>query len=317
MRVLVTGCCGFIGNALTRRLVKMGYDVWGLDTFYAKWQYLHPKVKTYVADVTDKHSISKAIKAIQPEVVIHLAAITPVSLSFKMPKTYMEVNYGGTINLAEACLDHAENLRAFIYASTSEVYGNQREFPIVEEVEPRPNTPYSVSKYAAELYLKVYMREAYDFPVVVARPFNTYGRANVRQRHFVVEKILTSMLEGKEVIELGNPEARRDFLFREDHVEGYIAILRAVERGERIFGEVFNFCTNSDVSIRELVQIAAEIIGWKGEVRWGMHYRPTDIKRLRGSYEKAWRRLGWKPKYNLEEGLAKAASEWQGVLKQP
>ena len=151
--------------------------------------------------------------------------------------------------------------------------------------------------------------------MVVVRPFNTYNRAHVRQRHYVVEKIITSMILGAERIHLGDPNTVRDFLYRDDHVEGYIRVLEtALEDKERIIGETFNLATSRGVTIRELVEIARKLTGWDGEVVWYTHIRPADIRKLIGSYEKAKKKLGWQPKHTLEEGLRKTIDEWKKVL---
>jgi nucleoside-diphosphate-sugar epimerase len=227
---------------------------------------------------------------------------------------YTETNYLGTISLADSCIKYCEDLQAFIYASTSEVYGNQNKLPITEENLPRPNTPYSVSKYASELYLREYLYEAYRFPVVIARPFNTYGRAFVNQPHYIVEKIIVETLKNSDTITLGDPKIQRDFVFRDDHIKAYLSILDAVEKGKNIYGEIFNFCTENYTSIESLVNIISDMIGWNGRIIWHTHLRPNDIRILWGTNRKAREVLGWEPTYRLEEGLAKAIDEWRKVL---
>lgn len=316
-RVLVTGVTGFIGSYLSMKLVEKGFDVWGVARFHSQRQILPDGVKVYQCDITDPYSVAQMMRDIRPNVVYHLAAMTPVALSYNMPRYYMEVNYNGTINIVEAWrrIVEPESQILLVYASTSEVYGQQDKFPLKEEYMPKPNTPYSISKYAGELYVKYYATEAFKLPVVVVRPFNTYNRAHVRQRHYVVEKIITSMILGAERIHLGDPNTVRDFLYRDDHVEGYIRVLEtALEDKERIIGETFNLATSRGVTIRELVEIARKLTGWDGEVVWYTHIRPADIRKLIGSYEKAKKKLGWQPKHTLEEGLRKTIDEWKKVL---
>lgn len=316
-KVLVTGVTGFIGYSLSEKLLEKGYDVWGAARFSAQTRRIPDGVKAYQCDITDPYSVTRMVKDIRPDIIVHLAAMTPVSLSYNMPKYYMEVNYYGTVNLVEAAR-RIENLKAFIYASTSETYGQQEKFPLVESMNRQPNTPYSISKYAGELYVRVYAREAFDFPSVVAIPFNTYGRAKVGQKHFVIEKIICNMLKGVDKLYLGDPDVVRDFMFREDHVNAYLKIVEAVENGkEEIYGEAFNFATGRGVTIRELVKIISKIIGWDGEIIWYTHVRPADIRKLIGDYSKAKRILGWEPKYSLEEGLRKAIKEWSDALTTP
>jgi len=304
-KILVTGGSGFIGSHLIPKLVEEGYDVYSLARYVTGRYVLGANVKTVFADLRDYHAVQKVVKEVQPEIVVHLAALSPVSYSYDHPQETVEVNFNGTVNLAEACLRHVPHFRQFVFASTSETYGNQEAFPITEHSPQHPNSPYAVSKVACEKYLQ-YMCDAYDFPVTVMRPFNTYGRK--RNKHFVVERAVTQMLENKDRIYLGDPETVRDFLYVEDHVSAYLAVLD----NEKVIGEVFNFCTGRGTSIRELTQIIAEKLNWHGVIVWhSVPKRPLDIKCLIGSYEKAEKRLGWKPRWKLEDGLKETITCWK------
>jgi len=305
VKVLVTGGTGFIGSHLIPSLVELGYDVYSLSRYVTGRYVLGENVKCVFADLRDYYAVQKAIKTVQPEIVIHLAALSPVSYSYDHPQEVIETNFNGTVNLAEACLRHISHFEQFIFASTSETYGNQDQFPITEDVPQRPNSPYAVSKVSAEKYL-LYLRDAYDFPVTIMRPFNTFGRK--RNCHFVTERIITQMLEGKDPIYLGDPEAVRDFLYVDDHVNAYLAVLN----NEKAIGEVFNFCTCRGVSIKELTEIISDIIGWEGKIVWhSIPQRPLDIKKLIGSYRKAKEKLGWNPKWKLENGLKETINFWK------
>jgi len=314
-KVLLTGATGFIGRSLGEELVKRGYIVYGMVRFSSSKKAVGEGVRPIYGDLIDRMSVEHVIRHIQPDAVIHIGALTPVALSYTMPRAYAETNYIGTINVAEAVRRYGENTRVFIYASTSEVYGQQEKFPLKEEYEPKPNTPYAVSKYAGELYLKYYMTEAYDFPLVIIRPFNTYGRANVNQPHYVIEKIITEMLKKRDVIYLGDKDAVRDFVFRTDHVEAYIkALERGLDGDKHIFGETFNISTGEGYTIEEVAWKIRNMIGWAGEIKWGQHHRPADIKVLIGDNTKARKILKWKPEYNLDTGLDRAIEEWRRVI---
>lgn len=315
MRVLITGVTGFIGSRVVEEIAKIGEDVYGIVRHISSTRHLPDRVKPVIADLTDKQSIEKAVKLVRPDIVMHIGALTPVSLSYDMPIAYAEVNYHGTVFLAEACIKYAENLKAFIYASTSEVYGQQSTFPLHEDLPAYPNTPYAISKYAGELYVRKYMVEAYDFPAFALRPFNTYGRALVNQRHFVVEKLITSMLEGSKVIMMGSPDPVRDLMFREDHVRAYIdAFYTALTDIDNVKGEVINIATGRGYTIKKVAEIIADKIGWDGEIVWDFIIRPADIHKLVGSNSKAKRLLGWKPEYSLDKGLDVAIDEWRAFL---
>lgn len=306
--MLVTGGSGFIGAELLPKLIELGHEVCSLERYVTGRYVLGARTATVFGDLRDGFSIRKLVKDIQPEAVIHLAAISPVAYSYDHPQEVFEVNALGTVNLAEACLREVPNLKHFLYAGTSEEYGNQDKFPATEDAELRPNSPYSVSKVAADKYLQ-YMRAAYDFPVTVLRPFNTYGRKD--NTHFVVERTITQMLQGK-TVRLGDPTPMRDFLYVDDHVDAYLTCLN----NPKAKGEVFNFCTGRDISVKGLIGLISKLTGFKGKVQWNtIPARPLDIKKLLGSYEKAKKVLGWRPKYTLEEGLKKTIEFWKIKLK--
>lgn len=317
VRVLVTGVTGFHGFHVAMRLAEKGYDVYGLVRHTSQGKKVPDNIKVVEGDLTDPTSLIEAVRSVEPEIVVHLAALTPVSKSFDQPDVYAMTNYVGTVNLFEAWRREMMDYEriGFIYASTSECYGQQNDFPIKEDAPLRPNTPYAVSKYAAEAYLRFYGYEELREPIVISVPFNSYGRAYVGQRHFVVEKILSSLAEGKTKVELGDPNPIRDFVFREDIVRAYeLLVDKLVEDRAAVVGQRFNFCTGRGVSIRELVDIVRRVTGIDFEVEWRKHERPADIKILIGSWYKAYKVLGWRPQYSLEEGLRKAFDEWREVL---
>lgn len=308
MKVLVTGATGFIGSHLVPRLVEEGYDVIALER-YMTGRYVIGKqrtVKTVFCDLRDAFAVKKVIREVMPDIVIHLASISPVAYSYDHPNEVIEVNFIGTVNLAEACLRYVPHFRQFLFASTSETYGNG-PIPKTEETPQHPNSPYAVSKLAAEKYV-IYMHEAYDFPVTVLRPFNTYGRKD--NTHFVVERIIVQMLRER-VVKLGDPNPVRDFLYVDDHVNAYLCCLN----NEKAIGETFNFCTGRGVSIRELVDLLRHITGFEGEVKWNSHpKRPLDIQTLIGDFSKAKQVLGWEPKIALEDGLRLTVQYWRDRL---
>lgn len=307
MRILVTGGTGFIGGELIPKLIELGHEVYSLERYVTGRYVLGARTDTIFCDLRDSFSVRRLVKEVQPEVVIHLASISPVAYSYDHPQEVFEVNALGTINLAEVCFREVPNFKHFLYAGTSEEYGNQDKFPITEDAELRPNSPYSVSKVAADKYLQ-YMYMAYDFPVTVLRPFNTYGRKN--NTHFVVERTITQMLQNK-TVRLGDPTPTRNFLYVDDHISAYLTCLS----NPKVKREAFNFCTEREVTIKELVEIISKLTEFEGEILWNtIPARPLDIKRLIGSYEKAKRVLGWQPKFSLEEGLKRTVEFWKGKI---
>jgi GDP-mannose 4,6-dehydratase len=307
-KILVTGTTGFIGSHIVPELLNRDYDVYALER-YVTGRYVVGQmrsVKTLFGDLTDSSRIKKIIREVQPSYVIHLAALSAVAYSYEHPQENVETNLIGTINLAEACLQEVPNFKQFLFASTSETYGNGPT-PKTETTPQNPNSPYAVSKLACEKYL-LYMREAFNFPATILHNFNTYGRKD--NTHFVVERTIVQMLQGK-VVRLGDPAPIRDFLYVSDHVNSYLTCLG----NEKAMGEVFNFCTGRGVSVKELVDIISDIIGFKNGVVWGtIPSRPLDIHVLVGDYSKAKKILGWTPKYTLEEGLKLSIDYWKKKL---
>ena len=309
MKILVTGGSGFIGSHLVPKLVELGHDVYSLER-YVTGRYVLGKqrmVKTFFGDLRDHFAIRKIICEVQPEAVIHLASISPVSYSYDHPIEVIETNFLGTVNLAESCLRQVSPFKHFLYAGTSEEYGNHgkhEDMPLKETAELRPTSPYAVSKVAADKYLQ-YMRDAYDFPVTVLRNFNTYGRkANT---HFVVERIIMQMLQ-ENTVRLGDPTPVRDLMYVNDHVNSYLACLDS----EEAVGETFNFCTGRGVSIAQLAELIKQLIGFESEIIWHtIPERPLDVPVLVGDYSKAKQILGWKPKFTLEEGLRLTIDFWR------
>jgi nucleoside-diphosphate-sugar epimerase len=307
-RVLVTGTTGFVGSNLVPRLVEKGYEVYSLERYvtgrYALGQ--RREVKTVFGDLRDGYAIKKIIREVRPGIVIHLAAISPVSYSYDHPQEVVETNLLGTINLAEACLHEVTNFKQFLLGSTSETYGNGPS-PKREDTPQNPNSPYAVSKVTTEKYL-LYMLSAYQFPLTILRNFNTYGRRN--NTHFIVERIISQMLTGK-TVELGDPDPIRDLVYVDDHVNAYLTCID----NPKAIGETFNFCTGVGTSIKSLADIIAKLSGFDGEIFWNtIPDRPLDIKVLVGEYGKAEQLVGWKPKVTLEEGLKNTIDFWKRKL---
>jgi nucleoside-diphosphate-sugar epimerase len=310
MRILVTGATGFVGSRLLERLAGIdGHDLYSLQRYVTGRYVLGADhgVKVFFCDLRDQFAVKCAIRELQPEVVFHLASVSPVAYSYDHPNEVLDANLMGTVNLAESCLREVPHFKHFLFASTSETFGNG-PLPKTEVTPQAPNSPYSVSKHAAERYV-LYMWDAYKFPVTVLRPFNTYGRRD--NTHFLVERMLVQMLRG-DVVKLGDPTPERDLLYIEDHVDAYLACFA---KPHLSIGEVFNFCTGEKLSVRELADKIRAIAGFRGQVCWDtIPRRPLDIQVLYGDGTKAKSVLGWEAKVNLDEGLRLTADFWRKKL---
>ncbi len=305
MRILVTGVTGFIGTHLVARLLEQHHEVFSLQRYVTGRYVLGADrgLKSVFCDLRDHFAVRRIVHEIQPEAVIHLAAVSPVAYSYDHPNEVLEANLTGTVNLAEACLREVAHFRQFLFASTSETYGNG-PVPKTEDTPQAPNSPYSVSKLAAEKYI-LYLRDAYGFPTTVLRPFNTYGRKD--NTHFMVERVVVQMLRG-DVVKLGDPTPVRDLIYVDDHVSAYMSCLG----NEKALGEIFNFSTGCGITVKRVVESLKQITGFRGEIVWDtIPRRPLDIQVLYGDSTKAAKVLGWHPTVTLEEGLSLTVIHWR------
>jgi len=312
MKVLITGASGFIGSALGKRLETEGHDVYGLYRYVADGRYdFYQLEKHLICDIRDRERVFKCIEEVKPEVVFHLAAMTPVSYSFIAPVEVTEVNYIGSLNMVDACRKF--NVDHFIQASTSEFYGEQDVFPILETAIPKPLSPYAVAKLAAEEYIRFKDRTE-GFPYTIIRPYNTYNRSHVKKEYFVIERAITQGLR-EHSIHLYTPEPVRDFLDRDSHVDAYVKCLG----NKGALGQAMNIGTGRGITVGKAVETVASIVeeetGNKPTISWDMEPdRPYDIETLICSNEKAQQILGWEPLHTLEEGLRIAVKDWKKVL---
>lgn len=304
-KILITGLSGFIGSYLKSRLSPK-YEIYDLG-----------------CDLLDELAVKARLEAVQPHFVIHLAARTEVEKSFYEQSTFSSVNYVGTVNMIEASKS-LKNLRLFVFSSTMETYGWQPEsdmikqgavpdpLPAFDENTPQnPNAPYAVAKVACESYLN-YASRVFGLPYCILRQTNTYGRND--NNFFVVERIITQMLENKEEIYLGYKEPYRNFLFVDDLIDLYETVVSKPDLAKNQ-----TFCTgpNNALSISSLVDMIAKKIEWNGKVRWNTRpHRHGEIYVLNSTNEKATAILGWYPKTDLNLGLDKTISIWKSKKEQ-
>ncbi len=310
-RVLITGVTGFIGNEVARRICGE-YEVYGLVRTTSNKSALDPikdilnKVEIRYGNLTDYAAIKKLVKDISPHYIIHVGAATAVRHSFENPIEFQETNHLGTVNLVHSALELPE-FKKFIFASTMETYGDQNSgIPFKEDFIQRPLSPYAVSKVASDQYIRM-AGKAFNLPYIIMRCCNTFGRKD--NTGFVVEYIITQMLKNEQVY-IGSPNAVRDLMYVDDHVNAYVTALKS-----NVKNDVFNFSTGKNMTMKELAEKIKKLIGYQKEIIYsfppGYPSRPIADPYLALDATKARTILGWEPKVSVEEGIKKTIDYWK------
>ena len=317
MRIFITGTTGFLGQQLSKSLLKNGHKIGTLARNVAKSDraiasntesMIHGEknkgISYYFGDLTDYLNIQDVLTDFKPDVIIHLAAQTSVAYSFTHTTEVFNVNFLGVVNMAEAARRVLPKLKRFIFSGSVEAYGIQTKFPTREDVELRAASPYGVAKIASEKFLK-YLNQAYGFPAIIFRNANSYGRQHNHQ--FVIESMIYQMYNGKSPIKLGDPTPVRDFIFEPDLLAAYK--IAALSNNKKIIGESINVGTGKSISIRQLAEKIRKITGYKGKIQWhSFPKRALEIPKLEVDNSKAKRLLKWKPAVTLDKGLKITAS---------
>ena len=310
MKILVTGADGFIGSHLTEALVKQGHAVKAFVMYnsFNSWGWLDhcsPEVKgafeVFAGDVRDPNGVKEAMKGC--DAVLHLAALIAIPYSYHSPDTYVDTNVKGTLNVLQAARDLG--VRRVIQTSTSEVYGTARFVPITEDHPLQGQSPYSATKIAAD-QLAYSFYASFGLPVVIVRPFNTYGpRQSARA---VIPTIITQIASGQTQLKLGAISPTRDFNYVQDTVSGFVAALSSTLG----VGEVVNIGSNFEISIGNTVQIIAEIMSASVDIITDeIRLRPSqsEVERLWADNTKAKRLFDWQPLYGGQDGFRRGLQE--------
>jgi dTDP-glucose 4,6-dehydratase len=304
-KVLVTGAAGFIGSHVCEAAVAAGAKVRAVVHYNGRGDLGHlaaldeavrRELDITPSDVRDRTAMRKAVEGC--DVVLHLAALIGIPYSYQAPQSYVDVNVNGTLNMLEACRD--VGVARMVHTSTSETYGTAQYVPIDEKHPLHAQSPYAATKVAADQLAYSYYA-SFQTPVVIVRPFNTYGpRQSMRA---VIPTIIAQALAGDR-LKLGSLTPVRDFLYVKDTARGFLA---AATAGEAVLGEVLNLGTGTGVTIGEVVDRVAKRLGKKLHVETqDARVRPekSEVLQLLCSAEKAERLTGWKPTVDLAAGLA-------------
>jgi NAD dependent epimerase/dehydratase len=308
MKVLVTGADGFIGSHLTEALLENGYEVRALTQYnsFNYWGWLGdiPKqanLEIVIGDIRDPHFCKEITSEI--DIVFHLAALIAIPYSYVAPDSYVDTNVRGTLNMCQAAKENG--VKRFLHTSTSEVYGTARYVPIDEKHPKQPQSPYSATKIGADA-IAMSFYNAFDMPVVIVRPFNTYGpRQSARA---IIPTIITQIASGMKEIKLGDLTPTRDFNFVKDTCKGFVGLSQCDEA----IGQEVNIATNYEISMRDTLGLIAALMN--SDVKFvedAQRLRPkkSEVFRLWGDNSKIRKLTGFEPDYDIEKGLSKTI-EW-------
>jgi NAD dependent epimerase/dehydratase len=306
--VLVTGGEGFIGSHLVEALVEAGANVRVLSYYTsfgrAGWLDDSPvrgNVEVMPGDVRDAGRVREAVDG--RAVVFHLAALIGIPYSYVAPESYIQTNVTGSFNVADAC--RRAGVSRLVHTSTSETYGTALTVPISEDHPLQPQSPYSASKIGGDM-MALSLHHAFDLPVAVARPFNTYGpRQSTRA---VIPTILSQLLGGASEVKLGSLTPTRDFNYVTDTAAGMMAIAGC----DACVGSVTNIGSGEEISVGALAELLIETLGVDARVVVdAARVRPegSEVDRLLADNARIQERTGWSPQVSLRDGLARTA-EW-------
>jgi dTDP-glucose 4,6-dehydratase len=313
-KVLVTGAGGFIGSHLAELLAREGAEVRAFVRYTSRGDHgwleqaspdAAEAIEVFRGDLANPEAVRSAVSG--REVVFHLGALIPIPYSYRHPREFVTANVDGTLNVLEAARE--EEPRRIVHTSTSEVYGTAQRIPIDEEHPLHPQSPYAATKVAADQVALSYQR-SFGTPVVVTRPFNTYGP---RQSARAVIPTIVSQALSRDVVELGATSPTRDFLYVEDTAAGIAACADA----DGVEGEAINLGTGGEISIRDLAERIIELVGRDVTLELDEErLRPpeSEVERLVADTAKARRLLGWEPAVELDEGLQRTIDWLSGWL---
>lgn len=300
-KVLVTGADGFIGSHLTEMLLEKGYQVKALCYYnsFGSRGWLeglnHPYLEIVSGDVRDPHFCKYITQ--DTDIIFHLAALIAIPYSYVAPDSYVDTNVKGTLNICQAAKENG--VKRVLVTSTSEVYGTAKYVPIDEKHPKQPQSPYSASKIGADA-IAMSFYNAFELPVVLVRPFNTYGpRQSARA---IIPTIISQIANGMREIKLGDLTPTRDFNYVRDTCRGFIELSEC----DAAVGQEVNVCSNYEISMRDTLELIAQLMN--ADVKFvedTQRLRPknSEVFRLWGDNSKIKSLTGFEPTYSIREGL--------------
>tara|TARA_B100001123_G_C15149741_1_gene963033 strand:+ start:159 stop:1154 length:996 start_codon:yes stop_codon:yes gene_type:complete len=306
MKILITGSEGFIGSHLTERLVKKGYSVHcfvhynsfgNLGWINSFSNEIKKNIKIFQGDLRDLETVKRATKG--TKIILHLASLIGIPYSYIAPKSYIETNIIGTMNVLQAAID--EGIQKVIHTSTSEVYGSAKYVPIDELHPIIGQSPYSASKIGADNIALSYYH-SFDLPVTILRPFNAYGpRQSLRA---VIPTIISQMISNKSSLKIGSLDTTRDFNYVDDITYAFELALK----NKKSNGEIINIGSGFEISIKDLIKEISELMNKRIKIisdKKRIRPKKSEVNRLLADNKKAKEILNWETKYKNLDGLRK------------
>lgn len=318
-KILVTGCAGFIGSHLCERLLEEGFQVIGIDNFDPFYpravkennlsHFSSNENFTFAEiDICDSQAL-KNLDVDGVQLIAHIAAKAGVRPSILDPQSYIDVNLQGTNNILELMVK--KKIDKMFFASSSSIYGNQKEIPFKEqEIDYQPISPYAFTKRSCELMNYTY-HHLHKLDIINARFFTVYGP---RQRpDLAIHKFVRLIDEGHSIPMFGDGTTARDYTFISDTIDGIMASIKHLQKNVNVF-ETYNLGNNSPVILHDLIAIIANALGKKVKVD-KLPMQEGDVDITYADINKAYRLIRYKPKVKIEEGVSKFVSWYRNQQK--
>lgn len=302
MKVLVTGCAGFIGSHTCEYLLKRGDEILGIDNLNDYYDIERKKENLEVLNKYENFEFkkedirtTKVIEEWKPDKICHLASMAGVRYSIEHPKLYVDVNINGFINILEQA--RKVGVKQIVYASSSSVYGLNKKRPFSEsDAIETPNSPYACSKMAMELYAKTY-HQLYNLNLIGLRFFTVYGPRG--RPDMAPYKFLKAIKDGTKFYKYGDGTSLRDYTYVSDIVSG---VVLALDNKKKLKCEVYNLGNSSPVSLNEFIELCEKVVGKKANYEQ-IGNQLGDVPHTYADITKAKRDLYYEPKVKLEDGL--------------
>jgi UDP-glucose 4-epimerase len=295
---LVTGAAGFIGAAISKKLVEDGHKVVTIDNLSTGYRSNIPAGVKFYKGNCQNYEIVKQFENYSFEAIYHIAGQSSGEISFDDPVYDLQTNTQSTLLLLKLALK--TGCKKFVYASTMSVYGDQPDEPIGEEIKPMPKSFYGVGKIASEHYLRIY--QEYGINSVALRLFNVYGPGQnmLNLRQGMVSIFLAQAIKDKNILVKGSKDRFRDFVYIDDVVEAFV---KSEENCKENF-KVINIATQKKTTIEQLIENMKDILPFDVSVEFGGS-TPGDQFGITAKIDNAKTLIAWQPKYDLKTGLTK------------